>query len=615
MAPGRERSIKRTQACLQALLNVMAGHDSVFSTLAEDAAAMDLLVSFIEPDALRDGNTAPRHAFSRDPLVHRVRELSLQVMLLMSPKCVSATAMANCRCVGSLLMLMRRYNELVVAGTAGDRFVVLDILLALCSTTAAVGILFELGGLIDLLAIFAHRTDSPDSPELGKSRSMCSRILCKTLFDNTHGAQIMLTLCRILPGGLVHEIREDPQGKSSVESFDADHETPELIWTIKTRRTLYDYLAQEERMLQDAALRHECPVWHLQDEFTLRYPSLAMELQSAGVYIRIYLKDPKFSLREPKRFIDETLRMFIGRAEEIVNKLDRSARDREVSAQAKSPAATPHGPMLGDGMSGTKQIVLAETRDRILTPLTSAAICIMRVRESILPHVATLGYGLTLLEILRRITLHSRDSVLGSCCLRLLHQFSNSKSIVQSIAMRSASHANPVATMLATITPMHKDAGFALETMRKMICASSAGDSGRAIASSSVDASALPHADAISNLSSLTADAMDADVGLIAFMISVLDGSAEGMANIGAEDVGVCRVHAVEILHALAANSAHGADVRQRLDAHPVWEEYRHQKHDLFMSRSETARQDYYLTYGPGYGPAGDRKMMLQDAN
>ena len=75
----------------------------------------------------------------------------------------------------------------------------------------------------------------------------------------------------------------------------------------------------------------------------------------------------------------------------------------------------------------------------------------------------------------------------------------------------------------------------------------------------------------------------------------------------------ICKVHTVEIMHCLESDGLYGSDVRAQLDGLPIWEEYRHQKHDLFMSRNETKRQDYFLTYGEGYGPAGNRNM-LEDA-
>ena len=69
-----------------------------------------------------------------------------------------------------------------------------------------------------------------------------------------------------------------------------------------------------------------------------------------------------------------------GRSEEIVGRLDKSANDREILANMARPSEA-SGPALGDGRTETKQIVLSETEDRILTPLTSAAVCIMKVSD------------------------------------------------------------------------------------------------------------------------------------------------------------------------------------------------------------------------------------------
>ena len=61
----------------------------------------------------------------------------------------------------------------------------------------------------------------------------------------------------------------------------------------------------------------------------------------------------------------------------------------------------------------------------------------LQVRETILPHVATLGYGPKMVKIVERVAPHDPHGVLASCALRLLHQFSNSKSIVKSIMAAS----------------------------------------------------------------------------------------------------------------------------------------------------------------------------------
>ena len=91
-----------------------------------------------------------------------------------------------------------------------------------------------------------------------------------------------------------------------------------------------------------------------------------------------------------------------------------------------------------------------------------------QVRETILPHVATLGYGPKMVKIVERVAPHDPHGVLASCALRLLHQFSNSKSIVKSI-MAQCEIVKPMATLKATLMPLHKDAPFTFEIIRKMV--------------------------------------------------------------------------------------------------------------------------------------------------
>ena len=104
------------------------------------------------------------------------------------------------------------------------------------------------------------------------------------------------------------------------------------------------------------------------------------------------------------------------------------------------------------------------------------------------------------------------------------------------------------------------------------------------------------------HVSAIVQEALDSSVDLIPFLAGVLDGTAEGATKVSSEDMGICKVHTVEILNLMENDALYGADVRAKLNTFPVWEEYRHQKHDLFMSSNETKRQDYYLTYGSKQG-------------
>jgi len=524
MGPSAETSLTRVQMCLEAYINVLATHD-VFDEVAGNVSGMQLILSYCEPDG--EG-----HTYSDNEQVHKIRDLSLQLLLTIAPKKSCATTMSNKEFMGTLLLMLRSYDQLDKIGTGlSNRAAVLEILFALCSSTPCVKTFIELGGLIDLMELFS-RVD--DAEGLQTVRAMSAKIICKILFDNTHGPKTMLTLTRIMPEGLVHEIREDATGGACRDSFDLDHETPELVWTSKTRSTFRTYLTNQRQILMDGTTPGTFPTWKMDDNFEVKYPSIDGELRAAGVYIRVYLKDPKYALREPKRFIDETLRMFLGRAEEIVGRLDQSAADRSVLDGMARPTESA-GPALGDGKTETKQIVLAQTEDSLLTPLTSAAVCIMQVRETILPHVATLGYGPKFVQILERVTPHDPHGILAACCVRLLYQFSDSKSIVKSIAAQSET-TKPIQVLKCSMVPMHKDASFTIETIRKMLEQNSVKSvAGAGGGSSDGMNGPMSIGGSDEHASALVREALDKDVNLIPFLTSILEGTVEGGDKVGSE--------------------------------------------------------------------------------
>jgi hypothetical protein len=233
--------------------------------------------------------------------------------------------------------------------------------------------------------------------------------------------------------------------------------------------------------------------------------------------------------------------------------------------------------------------------------------------------VATLGYGPKMVKIVERVAPHDPHGVLASCALRLLHQFSNSKSIVKSI-MAQCEVVKPVGTLKSTLVPLHKDAPFTFEIIRKMVEENSVQATKRDSVSSAAGAGGggldMGIGGGEEHVSAIVQEALDPSVDLVTFLTCVLDGTAEGADKVSSEDMGICKVHTVEILNRMENDAMYGADVRAKLDTFPVWEEYRHQKHDLFMSSNETKRQDYYLTYGASYGPAGQRTAnLLEDVS
>ena len=159
----------------------------------------------------------------------------------------------------------------------------------------------------------------------------------------------------------------------------------------------------------------------------------------------------------------------------------------------------------------------------------------VQVRETILPHVATLGYGPKFVQILERVTPHDPHGVLASCCVRMLYQFSDSKSIVKSIAAQSET-TRPIKVLKSSMVPLHKDAAFTIETVRKMLEQNSV----KGVPPSSEGGAAdmggpMSIGGSDEHVSALVREALDKDVNLISFLTSLLEGTVEGGDQVGSE--------------------------------------------------------------------------------
>ena len=121
-------------------------------------------------------------------------------------------------------------------------------------------------------------------------------------------------------------------------------------------------------------------------------------------------------------FLDELLRLFIGKSRHRVDKIAASGD----TAKAKEDIPSTKAPAIGDGFIDTGQITLHSKEDPLLTPVTSAAVCLLKVRENLLRHIGELGYGPQIVQLLIKVALVSPQDVVAVSCVRLLHQFGES---------------------------------------------------------------------------------------------------------------------------------------------------------------------------------------------
>jgi hypothetical protein len=202
----------------------------------------------------------------------------------------------------------------------------------------------------------------------------------------------------------------------------------------------------------------------------------------------------------------------------------------------------------------------------VLTQLTHGIVCLLRVRGVLCEAVGQLGYISKLVGVLGQSVGKPARYNLGIQCVRVLQVLAGTRSTLAALA-----RGNVVPAMMRSLaSPLPRDAGFFLETLKLMLETDAA-----------QDPAASPH--------DLVRQAIAGDA--IALMMNILE--KENLD--GLVDASAAKVHAVNIIKVLESDSVHGAQAQGALaSGHSAsWDKYRHQKHDLFLSRNDT--RDYCL--------------------
>jgi len=127
--------------------------------------------------------------------------------------------------------------------------------------------------------------------------------------DQVHGSRVQIALLRFIPQAFLGSIRQDVT--AAVYQFDGIHENPELIWTVATReqfRSIMDTMCNGllKNQLKDPSYRLDIP-----EDYRIEYDDIKGEVEIGGVYIRLFLKQPAWSLRNPKQFLEALLTRYI----------------------------------------------------------------------------------------------------------------------------------------------------------------------------------------------------------------------------------------------------------------------------------------------------------------
>lgn len=114
--------------------------------------------------------------------------------------------------------------------------------------------------------------------------------------------QIRITVCKFLPGVFLDAMIESPQ--IAVQMFESIHEHPELIWNDKTRdNVIYSVLNHSTNFWKQQVKDPKC-LW--KDPDTLK-DIVTEELVVSGVYLKLFISNPCWTLRKPKQFLSDLL--------------------------------------------------------------------------------------------------------------------------------------------------------------------------------------------------------------------------------------------------------------------------------------------------------------------
>ncbi|KAL2500772.1 DnaJ-like protein subfamily C GRV2 [Forsythia ovata] len=431
----------------------------------------------------------------------------------------------------------------------------LQVLYALASTPELAWAAAKHGGVVYILELLLPLQE--DIPL--QQRAAAASLLGKLVGQPMHGPRVAITLTRFLPDGLVSVIRYGP-GEVVVSALEQTTETPELVWTPAMAASLSAQIATMASDLYAEQMKGRVVDWDVPEQASSQQ-EMKDEPQVGGIYVRLFLKDPKFPLRNPKKFLEGLLDQYLS-----------------------SMAATHF-----DGQAVDIELPLL---------LSAALVSLLRVYPALADHVGYLGYVPKLVSAVayegRRETMASEDMKSndsdqtygaedGSAqhttqtpqervrlsCLRVLHQLAASTTCAEAMAATSAGTPQVVPLLMKAIG-WQGGSILALETLKRVVVA---GNRAR---------------------DALVAQGLK--VGLVDVLLGLLDWRAGGrnglhsQMNWNESEASISRVLAIEVLHAFATEGAHCTKVRDILNSSDVWSAYKDQKHDLFLpSNAQTS--------------------------
>ncbi|XP_023012432.2 receptor mediated endocytosis 8 isoform X1 [Leptinotarsa decemlineata] len=268
------------------------------------------------------------------------------------------------------------YLLLVLYSLQDSQLQTLEALYALMATTKIVKEALNKGAVIYLLDLFCNSTN----PHV---RQSCAELLARMNLDKLVGPKVRLALGAFLPPIFADAMRDNPE--TSVTMFESAHEHPELIWDQEAKDRVCTIVSKFRREHQTSQMSNPSALWKMPDTNGLTNIATPNEVVVAGVYLRIFIANPSWTLRKPREFLTELL-------ETCLNMMSKDKPNIELlelcttslcSLLQAQPAlldlipSMGHIPRLCRQMgSNIRQVVVPKSAISILNSLSMSNICI-----------------------------------------------------------------------------------------------------------------------------------------------------------------------------------------------------------------------------------------------
>lgn len=217
------------------------------------------------------------------------KALGLEIVSLVSRNKECVNEIAACEILGQFLIALKD-EELKPM-----QMRVLETLSGLLNVQRMVKGAQSKGVVIYLLDLFCNSRN----PQI---RECCADLLGKMTADKLSGPKIRISVCKFLPGVFLDAMIESPP--IAVQMFETAHEHPELIWNDKTRDKVIDAVT---RFSNDFWQKQSTNPKHLWKDPDTLQDITSNELIVSGVYLKLFVTNPGWTLRKPKQFLSDLL--------------------------------------------------------------------------------------------------------------------------------------------------------------------------------------------------------------------------------------------------------------------------------------------------------------------